>query len=110
MLSDLSLKNMMRAEEMHQCIADELGGVHGADDRLFLFTAFVSVVMSHHEAILTLLKNERLARSALALFRPLLEAAYRGLFAGFLASSRELEVINDGYTLWNLERLSGISG
>ncbi|MGF7180408.1 DUF6988 family protein [Tunturiibacter psychrotolerans] len=98
MLSELSLKNIERAEQMHQGIADELAGIHDSDDRLYLFAAFVSVVMSHHEAILTLLKYERLTGSALALFRPLLEAAYRGLFTGFLATPRQLEVINEGGT------------
>jgi hypothetical protein len=103
MLSELSLSNMKRAEEMHQCIADELEGIHGADDRLFLFAAFVSVVMSHHEAILTLLRYDRLTGSALALFRPLLEASYRGLFTGFLADLQQLEVIKEGgnpYGTW----------
>jgi hypothetical protein len=106
MIKDESvLRNLSRADEMHLCLANELAGSYDTKgDRGFLFVAFVSVLMSHHEAILTLSKHERLAGSAFALFRPLVETSFRGLFTGFLATDDEVETIKVGgepYGQWN---------
>jgi hypothetical protein len=106
MTSDESvLKNLSRAEEMHVCIANSLSGSYDCkNDRGFLFAAFISMMMSHHEAILTLLKHERLVGSAFTLFRPLVETVYRGLFTGFLATEEEINKIKRGgepYGEWN---------
>jgi hypothetical protein len=62
------------------------------------------MMMSHHEAILTLLTHNRLVGSAFTLFRPLVETAYRGLFTGFLATDEEVRKITKGdqpYGEWN---------
>jgi uncharacterized protein DUF6988 len=62
------------------------------------------MMMSHHEAILTLLEHERLVGSAFTLFRPLVETAFRGLFTGFLATPEQIEKIKLGgepYGEWN---------
>ncbi len=85
-----------KALVMHQCIADQLAGSYSSDDRRALFAAFLSLAQSHHEAILLLATRERLIGSAFALFRPMVEVAYRGLFAAFLATDREVEAIKIG--------------
>jgi hypothetical protein len=87
---------MSRAEEMHRFIADRLAGKYPDDGRRSLFAAFLSLAQSHHESILVLAGQERLLGSAFALFRPLVEAAYRGLFAAFLATDEEVENIKAG--------------
>ena len=81
---------------MHQFIADRLAGKYPSDDRRSLFAAFLSLAQSHHEAILVLAGRERLLGSAFALFRPLVEVAYRGLFVAFLASEEQIETIKSG--------------
>jgi hypothetical protein len=87
---------MHRAQEMHQFIADRLAGKYPDDDRRTLFAAFLSLTQSHHEAILVLASRERLIGSAFALFRPMVEVAYRGLFAAFLATDPQVETIKNG--------------
>ena len=72
---------------MHQFIADQLAGKYADDDRRALFAAFVSLAQSHHEAILVMAGQERLIASAFALFRPMVEVAYRGLFVGLMAKT-----------------------
>ena len=87
---------MRRAGAMHQFIADQLAGKYPDDDRRTLFAAFVSLTQSHHEAILVLAGQERLIGSAFALFRPMVEVAYRGLFVAFLAEHAQVEKIKCG--------------
>src|ERR1017187_4742778 len=87
---------MRRAGTMHQFIADQLAGKYPDDDRRTLFAAFVSLAQSHHEAILVLTGQERLIGSAFALFRPMVEVAYRGLFVAFLAEPAQVEKIKRG--------------
>jgi hypothetical protein len=89
-------KEMSRAQEMHQFIADQLAGEYPSDDRRALFASFLSLAQSHHEAILVLCCHERLTGSAYALYRPLVEVVYRGLFAGFLATAEQIETITRG--------------
>ena len=81
---------------MHQFIADRLADKYPDDDRRSLFAALLSLAQSHHEAILVLAGEQRLRGSAFALFRPLVEAAYRGLFAAFIASDEQVEAIKAG--------------
>src|ERR1035441_8492223 len=73
-----------RTREMHEFVVDQLAGQYPSDDRRDLFARFLSIAQSHHEAIMTLCFQERLIGSAYALFRPLVEATNRGLFAAFL--------------------------
>jgi hypothetical protein len=87
---------MRRAGQMHQFIADQLAGRYPDDDRLMLFAAFLSLTQSHHEAILVLAGQERLIGSAFALFRPMVEVSYRGLFTAFLANGAQVEEIESG--------------
>jgi Family of unknown function (DUF6988) len=88
---------MRRAGQMHQFVADQLAGKYpDDDDRLTLFAAFLSLTQSHHEAILVLAGQERLIGSAFALFRPMAEVSYRGLFAAFLANDEQVEKIKSG--------------
>jgi hypothetical protein len=54
------------------------------------------MAMSHHESILVLLRDDRLTGSAFALFRPLVEAIFRGLFTGFLATEAQVQEIKVG--------------
>src|ERR1019366_4970163 len=87
---------MRRAKEMLQFVADRLAGKYPDDGRRSLFAAFLSIAQSHHEAILVLAGQQRLLGSAFALFRPLVEAAYRGLFVAFLATNEQVEAIKVG--------------
>ena len=89
---------MRRAQEMHQFVADQLAGKYSNDDddRRALFAYFISLAQSHHEAIMILCHHERLIGSAYALLRPLVEAATRGLFVGFLATPEQIEKIKGG--------------
>jgi hypothetical protein len=85
-----------RAAQMHHVIAAALVGPYPADARPRLFGSFMSMCLSHHESILVLVQNEMLTGSALALFRPLVETAYRGLFVGLIATDHEVyQVMND---------------
>jgi hypothetical protein len=87
---------MHRAKEMHDFLAIRLAGKYPHDDRRALLATFISVAQSHHEAILLLAGQERLVSSAFALFRPMVEAAYRGLFVAFLATDEQIETIKAG--------------
>jgi len=87
---------MRRAQKMHEFVANQLAGEYSRDDRRALFASFMSLVQSHHEAILVLCCHERLIGSAYALLRPLIEVANRGLFAGFLATPEQVERIKQG--------------
>src|SRR4051794_4668520 len=89
---------MKRAQEMHQFIADKAAGKYPNPDRLTLFASFFSLAQSHHESILLLCHEERLVGSAYALFRPLVEATNRGMFAAFLATEEQVEDIKRGGT------------
>ena len=90
------LSSIRRAEDMHQHISDQLVGVYKGGDRIVIAATFISMAMSHHESILLLLHNDRLTGSAFALFRPLVEAIYRGLFTGFLATEAQVQEIKVG--------------
>jgi hypothetical protein len=87
--------DMYRANEMHDFVASRLAGKYPHDDRRALLAAFVSLAQSHHEAILLLAGQKQLVSSAFALFRPMVEAAYRGLFVAFLATDEQIETIKD---------------
>jgi hypothetical protein len=89
-------ENKHRAQEMHQYIADRLAGTYQNNSRNALFAAFISTMMTHHESILTLLNHERSIGSAFALFRPLVEAGFRGMFTGFSASDEQVQEIARG--------------
>jgi hypothetical protein len=89
-------ENKHRAQEMHQYIVDRLAGHYESTDRTALFAAFISTMLTHHEAILTLLNHDRLIGSALALLRPLVEAGFRGMFTGFSASDEQVQEIAKG--------------
>lgn len=88
--------DLRRAQEMHQFIADSLAGSYDAETRSTLFAGFMSVCMTHHEAILFLVTNDRLTASALALLRPLVETLCRGLFVAFEASDEQVAVVQNG--------------
>src|ERR1700730_31269 len=92
----LTEREMHRAKEMHDFLASRLAGKYPHDDRRGLLAIFMSVAQSHHEAILLLAGQERLVSSAFALFRPMVEAAYRGLFVAFLAKDEQIETIKAG--------------
>src|SRR5665811_1092948 len=95
-MDELVSLEMRRAKEMHEFIADRFAGRYPDDGRRSLFAAFLSIAQSHHEAILLLAGQQRLLSSAFALFRPLLEVAYRGLFVAFLATDEQVEAIKIG--------------
>jgi hypothetical protein len=81
---------------MHQLIVDQMAGKYPSDDRSALFASFLSIAVSHHEAIMILVCHDRLIGSAFALLRPLVETAYRGLFVYFQATSEQVEKIKKG--------------
>ena len=83
---------------MHVCINHSLTQRHTGNERSELFARFLSIMISHHESILRLLEEQRLAGSALALFRPLVETGFRGHFAAFLASDEQILQIKRGGT------------
>jgi hypothetical protein len=90
------LANIHRAEKMHQLVSEQLSGAHSGGVRIVLAATFISVAMSHHKSILVLLQDDGLVGSAFALFRPLVEAIYRGLFTAFLANDSQVEMIRIG--------------
>ena len=92
-----------RTREMHEFVVDQLAGQYPSDDRRDLFARFLSIAQSHHEAIMTLCFQERLIGSAYALFRPLVEATNRGLFA---AHAGEAWGRMCGFTHGGLEQLN----
>src|SRR5260370_352436 len=81
---------------MHQLIVDQMAGTYQSDDRSALFASFMSIAISHHEAIMILVRHDRVIGSAFALLRPLVETAYRGLFVNFQATPEEVEKITKG--------------
>ena len=82
---------------MNQFIMDRFTGTYKENtSRKALFAAFVSTMMTHHEAIFTLVNTERLTGSAFALFRPMVEAGFRGMFTGFSASDEQVQEIAEG--------------
>jgi hypothetical protein len=88
---------IIRAQEMHEFVADHLAGTYPNNDvRRTLFAAFLSLAQSHHEAIMVLCRQEHLIGSAYALSRPLVEVSSRGLFAAFLATREQIESIRTG--------------
>jgi hypothetical protein len=95
-MTDAIQADLERAQQMHQMISDTLAGSYDGELRSTLFAGFMSVCLCHHEAILSLVKNDRLTASALALMRPLVESGCRGLFAGFEATPEQLETIRTG--------------
>lgn len=98
---------MRRAQDMHQCVAAQLAGKYPRDDRRDLLARFVSLTQSHHEAIMLLCYEERLIGSAFALWRPLVEASYRGSFVAFLATPEQIEQIKRGETPYgNMDTLA----
>jgi uncharacterized protein DUF6988 len=88
--------NIHHAEEMHQLVSEQLSGTHSGGVRIVLAATFISMAMSHHKSILVLLQVDGLVGSAFALFRPLVEAIYRGLFTAFLANDSQVEKIRIG--------------
>jgi hypothetical protein len=84
------------AQQMHQLIVDELAGIYTADERIEVFSLFISIATSHHEAIIVLARHDRLVGSAFALLRSLVEAVYRGLFTAFRATPAQINAIRDG--------------
>ena len=109
---------LRKAEEMHVCVTNSLTQKHTATERSELFARFLSIMISHHESILTLLRIQPLAGSALALFRPLVETGFRGHFAAFLATDEQIQRIKSGtlkYPFFNdmatsLDETFGTSG
>lgn len=81
---------------MHVYVNKQIVGKHEANERLEMFARFLSLMISHHESILILIKQDRLVGSALALFRPLIETGFRGHFAAFLATDEQIQEIKLG--------------
>ena len=110
--------HLRKAEEMHVSVTNSLTQKHTAMERTELFARFLSIMISHHESILTLLREPRLVGSALALFRPLVETGFRGHFAAFLATDDQVQAIKHGiqpYPHFNdmatsLDEIFGTSG
>ena len=84
-----------KAARMHEFVEDILAGAYPDNLRSRLFGAFMAICLSHHEAILILVQNESLGGSALALLRPLVESAYRGVYLGLIATDAEVKQIAD---------------
>lgn len=81
---------LMRAVELHEFIDSHIAGQYTNVLRHELFARFLSVAKSHHRAILILLDRGGVTATAFALWRPLVEAAYRGLFVGYLANETQI--------------------
>lgn len=79
----------------------------GPDKRSRLAASYVDIALEHHRAITELVKIECYG-SACALVRPLYEAAARGMWIMFCATSQEVVTIytqDDHYLLRNTEQL-----
>jgi hypothetical protein len=84
-----------KAARMHEFLEDILAGAYRDNLRSRLFGAFMAICLSHHEAILILARNQNLGGSALALLRPLVESAYRGVYLGVIATDADVKKIAD---------------
>jgi hypothetical protein len=86
------------AQKVHVCVNKTLQESISGNERTELLARFLSVVISHHEAILVLLlhKEGRLTGSGLVLLRSLIEAGTRGLFAAFIATDEQVAQIKNG--------------
>jgi hypothetical protein len=73
-------------EEIIKLTPDGLGG----DDRSTLLMAFGSLAMEHFRSIVMLCRSGVATGSALALFRPLVEAVVRGEWLYFCASEEQM--------------------
>jgi hypothetical protein len=97
-MDQLLAEEVNKAARMHEFVLDTLAGPYPDNLRSRLFGAFMAVCLSHHEAILTLMQNERLGGSALALLRSLVESAYRGVYVGLIATDADVQKIaNDEF-------------
>lgn len=85
-----------RAEMMREFLDVQLAGNYHSDLRRELFARFLWTAKSHHEAILLLTREDGVVGSAFALWRPLVEVCYRGLFVGFLATDQQVARITEG--------------
>jgi hypothetical protein len=94
-MDPLLAEQVNKAARMHEFIADTLAGAYPDNLRSRLFGAFMSICLSHHEAILILVQNDDLGASALALVRPLIESAYRGVYVGLVATDAEVQQVAD---------------
>jgi hypothetical protein len=85
-----------RAIDLHEFIDLQLAGQYDSLLRHDLFARFLSIAKSHHRAILILIDNEGVIASAFALWRPMVEAVFRGLFVGFCATEEQIVLITSG--------------
>ena len=81
---------------MHEFIDIQLASRYDNVLRRELFARFLWIAKSHHRAILILARQGSVIGSAFALWRPMVEAAYRGLFVGFLATEEQIVCITRG--------------
>ncbi len=75
-----------RAHNMHNFLINQIAGRCELHTRIALFIMFISIIQSHHAAIIILSRRERLRASAFALFRPLVETSLRGLYLALVAN------------------------
>ncbi len=82
--------------DFHQLILTQLAGVRYAETpRTLLALAYAAITLEHQYAILTLSRNN-IRGSALALLRPQVETAFRGLWAIKCATDDQLEKTGQG--------------
>ncbi|HEY1903306.1 MAG TPA: hypothetical protein VGG56_12785 [Terracidiphilus sp.] len=84
--------------DFHQFILSQLAGVRYEETpRALLALAYAAITLEHQYAILTLSRSN-IRGSALALLRPQVETAFRGLWAMKCATDDQVEAIGQGGT------------
>lgn len=88
-----------RAQEINQLISQIFGGPHPNSLRWQLVLIHISLVLEHHDSVLTLLSTERNTATAMALLRVVAETACNGCWALKCANEHQIGTMRAGHDL-----------
>jgi hypothetical protein len=92
------LQTGRNAALMHAEIFNNVADDYETNNRGRLLIAFMSLALEHQDSILYLLSTGKHAGSALALLRPLLDTAVRGLWFHYLTTDEQIHKFEQGLT------------
>lgn len=96
-ISDALKAEIARSIEMHTFVVRNVpDSFTGDTDEKILVGSYFSLVLEHHGAILHLFRTGQFDGSALALVRPLIDAAYRAHWVYSSASSENITKLRNG--------------
>ncbi len=88
------LDALEKAKGIKKSILENIMGVaSGSKIKDMIVAGYLSLAIQHHSSIVLLIKKN-LHSSAGALFRPLVEATYRGIWFALIASDKQIEEFN----------------